>query len=66
MIQTETVKARSSHLAAAFDRLCEKDQAYLETLTVQLAEIHETIPETQIVTGKKPETIVQQNKGQEP
>jgi hypothetical protein len=66
MIQTEAAKARSCRLSALFDRLAEKDQAYLETLTAQLAGIHENSPETQLVTGKKAETIVQQKKGQEP
>jgi hypothetical protein len=66
MIQTEAVKGRSRRLAAVFDRLCEKDQAYLEALTAQLAEIHETSPETRVVTGNKPKSKVQQNKGQEP
>jgi hypothetical protein len=65
MIQTEAAKGRSRRLAAVFDRLDEKDQAYLETLTSQLAEIHKTSPENQVVAGKKPETIVQQNKEQE-
>jgi hypothetical protein len=66
MIQTEAAKARSCRLSAVFDRLVEKDQAYLETLTAQLAGIHETSPESQAVTGKKTETMVQQNEGQEP
>jgi hypothetical protein len=66
MIQTEAAKARSRHLAASFPRLGDQDQAYLETLTAQLAGIHETSPESQAVTGKKAKTIVQQNKGQEP
>jgi uncharacterized membrane-anchored protein len=66
MIQTEAAKARSCRLSTIFDRLSEKDQTYLETLTIQLAEIHKTSPEIQVLTGKKPETIVQQNKGQEP
>jgi hypothetical protein len=66
MIQLEIKKARSRHLSAVFDRLSEKDQTYLETLTAQLAEIHQTSPETRFSTGKKPETVVQQNKGQEP
>jgi uncharacterized membrane protein YgaE (UPF0421/DUF939 family) len=56
---------RHNRLSAAFDRLREKDQAYLETFTAQLAEIHKTSPETQLLTGKKPKTIVQQNKEQE-
>jgi hypothetical protein len=46
--------------------LSDQDQAYLETLTAQLAGIHETSPETQDLTGKNVKTIVQQNKGQEP
>jgi type II secretory pathway component PulM len=66
MIQTEAAKARSRHLAASFPRLGDQEQAYLETLTAQLAEIHETSPETQDLTGKTSEDIVQQNKGQEP
>jgi hypothetical protein len=65
MIQSEAKKARSRHISVAFDRLSSKDQAYLETLTAQLAEIHKTSPEMQVATGKKPETIVQQNKEQE-
>jgi hypothetical protein len=66
MIQTEAAKARSRHLAASFPRLGDQDQAYLETLTAQLAEIHETGPEMRFSTGKKAETIVQQKKEQEP
>jgi hypothetical protein len=66
MIQTEAAKARSRHLAASFPQLSDQDQAYLETLTAQLAEIHETSPETRFSTGKTSEDIVQQNKGQEP
>jgi thymidylate kinase len=61
MIQTEAAKDRSRHLAASFNRLGEQDQAYLETLTAQLAEIHETSPEMQVVTGKKPENRIQQS-----
>jgi hypothetical protein len=64
MIQSDAAKARSRHLAAVFDKLGEQDQAYFETLTAKLAEIHETSPETQFLTGKKPETVVQQNKEQ--
>jgi hypothetical protein len=66
MIQSEIKKAKSRRLSAVFDRLSEKDQTYLETLTAQLAEIHQTSPETQFSTGKTSEDIVQQNKGQEP
>jgi hypothetical protein len=61
MTQSEDRKARSRRLAASFDQLGDQDQAYLETLTAQLAEIHETSPETQHLTGKKPENKVQQN-----
>jgi hypothetical protein len=62
MIQSRIQKARSRRLSSSFDRLCEKDQTYLETLTSQLAAIHETSPETQLLTGKKAKIIVQQNK----
>jgi hypothetical protein len=65
MKQSSDRHIRRNRLAAAFDRLCENDQAYLETLTAQLTEIHKISPETQILTGKKTETIVQQNKEQE-
>jgi thymidylate kinase len=64
MIQPEAAKDRSRRLAASFNRLNDQDQAYLETLTAQLAEIHETSPETQVVTGNKPKNKVQQNKEQ--
>jgi hypothetical protein len=64
MKQLSGRNTRRDRLSAAFDRLGEKDQAYLETLTSQLAEIHETSPETQLLTGKNVETIVQQNKEQ--
>jgi hypothetical protein len=62
MTQSEAQKARSRRLAASFDRLDDQDQAYLETLTAQLAEIHEISPETCVATGKKPKNKVQQNK----
>jgi hypothetical protein len=65
MKQQSARYTRRNRLSASFDRLCEKDQAYLETLTSQLAEIHETSPEMQFLTGKKPKTIVQQKKEQE-
>jgi hypothetical protein len=65
MIQSRVQKARSRRLSASFDRLSEKDQAYLETLTSRLADIHETSPEKKIVAGKKPKIVVQQNKEQE-
>jgi hypothetical protein len=66
MIQTEVGKGRSRRLSTVFNRLCEQDQTYLETLTAQLAEIHETSPERRFSTGKTSEDIVQQNKAQEP
>jgi hypothetical protein len=59
MKQLQSRHIRRNYLSAAFDRLCEEDQAYLETLTAQLAEIHETSPEKRVVAGKKPEIIVQ-------
>jgi hypothetical protein len=61
MIQSGAAKDRSRHLAASFSRLSDQDQAYLETLTAQLAEIHETSPEAQVSTGKKPENRIQQS-----
>jgi hypothetical protein len=64
MRQSSGRHTRRNRLSAAFDRLGEKDQTYLETLTSRLAEIHETSPERQVVAGKKAETIVQQNKEQ--
>jgi hypothetical protein len=57
---------RRNYIAYGLAKLGEQDQAYIEAITTQLAEIHETSPETQVSTGKKPKTIVQQNKGQEP
>jgi hypothetical protein len=33
----------------------------MEALTSQLAEIHKTSPETQLLTGNKPENKVQQS-----
>jgi hypothetical protein len=65
MKQLSNRHTRRNRLSAVFDQFCEKDQTYLETLTSHLAEIHETSPETQILAGKKPKTIVQQNKEQE-
>jgi type II secretory pathway component PulM len=64
MIQSGVQKARSRRLATLFDRLADQDQTYLENLTAQLAEIHETSPEAQVLTGKKPKSKVQQNKEQ--
>jgi hypothetical protein len=61
MIQSEAAADRSRHLAVSFNRLGDQDQAYLETLTAQLAEIHETSPETQVSTGKKPKNRIQQS-----
>jgi hypothetical protein len=61
MTQPEARKARSRRLAASFDQLGDQNQAYLETLTAQLAGIHETSPETERLTGKKPKSRVQQN-----
>jgi hypothetical protein len=57
---------RKNYIAHTLPKLDEQDQAYIEAITAQLAEIHETSPETRLSTGKKPETMVQQNKGQEP
>jgi hypothetical protein len=64
MTHSGVKKARHRRLAASFDRLADEDQAYLETLTARLAEIHETSPETKFLTGKKPRNKVQQNKEQ--
>jgi hypothetical protein len=62
MKHKEIQTPRLQHLAASFDQLCDKDQLYLETLAAQLAKIHETAPEKQISTGKKPGNKVQLNK----
>jgi hypothetical protein len=59
MKQSSDRQTRCKRLSALFDRLCEKDQAYLEALTSRLLKIHETSPETQLLTGRTPETIVQ-------
>jgi hypothetical protein len=61
MLQQEARKARSRRLAVSFDQLGDQEQAYLETLTAELAEIHQTSPETQFSTGKRPKNKVQQN-----
>jgi hypothetical protein len=61
-----TRMGRKDYLIYGLDKLADEDQAYLETLTAQLAEIHETSPETQLLTGKKPKSRVQQNKEQKP
>jgi hypothetical protein len=55
---------RKNYIAYALPKLGERDQAYIEAITAQLAEIHETSPETRLLTGTKAETIVQQNKEQ--
>jgi hypothetical protein len=60
MKQNTTITERKNHLAYALDKLNDQDQAYLETLTAQLAKIHGTSPETQRLTGKKPKSKVQQ------
>ena len=65
MEQSIARKARSQHLAAVFDQLCTPNQAYMDTLTAQLAIIHETAPEKQVITGKTLKNKVQQNKEQE-
>jgi hypothetical protein len=57
---------RKSYIAYALPKLDDQDQAYIEAITSQLAEIHGTSPETRFLTGKKPEPMVQQNKEQEP
>jgi hypothetical protein len=56
---------RKNYIAYALPRLDDPDQAYIEAITAQLAEIHETSPEKLSSTGKKLKTIVQQNKGRE-
>jgi hypothetical protein len=57
---------RKNYIAYALPRLGDQDLAYIEAITTRLTEIHETSPETQVSTGKKTETIVQHNEGQEP
>jgi hypothetical protein len=52
---------RKNYLAYALDKLDDKGQAYLETLTAQLSEIHQTALEKQVLTGIKPKNRVQQN-----
>ena len=56
-----TVMERKNYLTYGLGKLADQDQAYLETLTARLAEIHETSPEAQVLTGKKPKSKVQQN-----
>jgi hypothetical protein len=65
MKQIHEQKARKRHLASVFDHLNPQNQAYLETLIAQLAEIQETSPEKQPTSGNKPENVVQQNKEQD-
>jgi hypothetical protein len=55
---------RKNYLTYGLGILGDQDQTYLENLTAQLAEIHGTSPETQLLTGKKPKSKVQQNKEQ--
>jgi hypothetical protein len=65
MKHKSTRTERKNYIAYGFAELGERDQAYIEAIIAQLAEIHKTSPETQVSTGKKPESIVQPNKGQE-
>jgi hypothetical protein len=61
----KTTKAeRKNYLVYALDKLDHKDQACLQTLTAQLAEIHQTALEKQVLTGTKQKNRVQQNKEQ--
>jgi hypothetical protein len=60
-----TKTERKNYIAYALPRLGERDQAYIEAITSQLAEIHETSPETQVSTGKKPKNRIQQNISEE-
>jgi hypothetical protein len=64
MKHNTTRTERKNYIAYALPRLGDQDQAYIEAVTAQLAEIHENSPETQVLTGKKPETVVQQDKEQ--
>jgi hypothetical protein len=65
MKQTPEHKTRKRHLAAIFDHLSVQDQAYMETLTAQLAEIQKTAPEGQSICGKNPENRLQQSMEQD-
>ncbi|GHU15737.1 hypothetical protein FACS189450_00930 [Spirochaetia bacterium] len=60
-----TKSERKNYFAYVFDQLCATNQAYMDTLTAQLAIIHETAPEFRLSTGIKPKNKVQQNKEQE-
>jgi hypothetical protein len=57
-----TITERKNYIAYALAKLGVQDQAYLETLTARLAEIHKTSPEMQSLTGKKPKMRVPQHK----
>jgi hypothetical protein len=65
MKQSSGRHTRRKRLSALFDQLCEKDQAYLEALTFRLLKIHETSPETRLLTGTKAKTIVQHKEQEE-
>jgi alpha-D-ribose 1-methylphosphonate 5-triphosphate synthase subunit PhnG len=54
---------RKAHIAAVFDTLTEQNKAYIEALTAQLAEIHETAPVKQEKTRKAPNDRLKLKKG---
>jgi hypothetical protein len=65
MKHKNTKMERKNYLIYAFNKLCDEDQASLESLTAQLTQIHRTSPEKQVLTGKNPENTLQQNKRQD-
>jgi hypothetical protein len=62
----KTTKAeRKNYLASIFDHLSVQNQAYMEALTAQLAEVQKTAPEGRSVCGKTPENRLQQSMKQD-
>jgi len=53
MKQSSKKSVRRQHITACFNKLDDTNQEYIENLTAQLAKIHETAPESQLITGKK-------------
>jgi hypothetical protein len=65
MKQTPEQRERKRHLATIFDHLSVQNQAYMEALTAQLAEVQKTAPEGRSVCGKTPENRLQQSMKQD-
>jgi hypothetical protein len=62
MKQKATRTQRENYLTQAFERLTPQNQIRLDTITAQLARLHETSPESRPAGGKKPKSVLQHNK----